>query len=224
MVGGERRERGRVIQFLSVVGKWHLSATSVDALYNILHTSSTAAHFSFLLHVEKAPLILMSKGGRTWSILWKSKTWSETKAKLRARCIIDHDVLTSLAWSVKDRRNVNTRILRLLVFSNSIRKLRASHTAMTMLDWRAKRNKTHIGLVYFLKPIFCPCHSLFRVDLSVSSAIISSDQKLTNDINSILFLSILFLRLWVNNHISTLLNLRVKRWYDVITIIISIIV
>jgi hypothetical protein len=42
----------------------------VDALYNILHAlkcfkavgkGSTAAHFSFLLHVEKVPLILISK-------------------------------------------------------------------------------------------------------------------------------------------------------------------
>jgi len=107
----------------------------------------------------------------------------------------------SLAWSVEDRRNVSNRILHLLVFGNSNCKVGASHTAMTMTDLQTNRNKTHTGLVYFLKQIFCPCHSVVRVDMSASSAIICSDQKLTNDINSVLFLSILFVRSWVSNHI-----------------------
>jgi len=129
----------------------------------------------------------------------------------------------SLVWSVKDRRNVNNRILHLLVFGNCNCKLGASHTAMTMPDWRTKRNKTRIGLVYLLKKIFCPCHSVVRVDLSLSSAIICSYQKMTNDINFILILSILIVRLWVSNNISTLLNSQIKRRQDVITIIIIIV-
>jgi hypothetical protein len=54
---------------------------------------------------------------------------------------------------------------------------------MTMPYWRTKRNETQIGLVYFFKTNIFPV--VVRVDPPVSSAIISTDQKLTNDINSI---------------------------------------
>jgi hypothetical protein len=49
---------------------------------------------------------------------------------------------------VKDRRNVNIRILHLVVFGNSSFKLGASYTAMTTPDWRTKQNSHWFGLVF----------------------------------------------------------------------------
>ena len=71
MVEGEKRERRRVIQFLPVAGndtclqlrQWtHFTIFCIPVNnFKAVRNISTAAHFPFLIHVEKPPLILISK-------------------------------------------------------------------------------------------------------------------------------------------------------------------
>jgi hypothetical protein len=92
---------------------------------------------------------------------------------------------------MKDRMIVNTRIPHLLVFGRSNFKRKARSESYSDDDMRLAEETKQILVLFIFNTICSPCHPMFSVGLSASSAIIFSDQKLTTGINSVLFIPIL---------------------------------